>query len=262
MVKLQWNTKIDKAFSAGVRNVILFEPNGKAHPWSGVKKISESVSERSATPYYMDGFKYHNQISPLIKNFSIEVFTYPDVLDSYLGISNFNGLIVEGQTERRFNLVYLTDNYNKNGELTSTNINILYNVMAIPEDTSNDTLDGNLTAPTMNFKLDVIPVIFSNILPSYKITISQLDSSETRWNTVIDVLFGTKSTNSFLPSISKFRDWFIGSKFDFDQASRAGYNKINLSADGAMIFGSPLDGYYIPSSAFTATKSNGYYTIG
>lgn len=261
MPELKWNENIDKAYRAGVRNVVLFEPNGKAHPWSGVKRIVESVGERTSTSYYMDGFKYHNHVSPLVKNFTMEVYTYPDVLDGYSGMSNLNGLIIEGQIEKRFNLVYMTDNYDKDGNISGSNINILYNVMAIPEDTSNDTLEKDAVAPTMNFKLDVIPVILSNALPTYKLMISQASTSPMRWQSVIDSIFGTAKTNSILPSSTKLKDWFVGSIFDIDTVSRSGINNVNITVEGSMVFGSPLDGYYTPSSGLNATKNTGYYTL-
>lgn len=259
MAKLEWNENIQNAYTSGVHSVILFEPGGRAHSWSGVKRISESVSERTSTPYYVDGFKYHNQVSPLIKTFTMEVFTYPDVLENYLGISNLNGLIVEGQIEKRFHLVYFTDNYDKNGNISGSNVNIIYNVMAIPEDTSHNTLEKSSSAPTMTFKLDAIPIIMDGMLPSYKLTVSQLDSSKNRWNSVIESLFGTNKTNSYLPSPVKLKQWFVGGNFNVELATKYGYNTVLVNSEGGQVTGSPLDGYYKPTSELNATKAVGYY---
>lgn len=112
MAVLEWGAKTEDRYVSGVSKGVFYDDTGKAYPWDGLISITEKPQTVEPTPVYNSlGVKYdlHGNVSE--KRHSLICYTYPEVMDEYLGMEYLDefGCIVDERPPRKFNMAYRSD---------------------------------------------------------------------------------------------------------------------------------------------------------
>lgn len=203
---LVWDKTGERFYETGVKNCALYvqDSNGaypKGVAWNGISSISENPSGAEASPIYADDTKYLNLISNEEFAASIEAYTYPDEFAECDGSAELaSGIVLGQQPRKRFGLVYKTTLGNdiENNEY-GYKLHIIYNATAAPSQKSYSTINNSPEAITFSWELSTIPVNVTGHKPTASITIDSTKITEANLKKLEDALFGTATTNPYLP---------------------------------------------------------------
>jgi len=201
-MELVWDAVGEKTYQTGVDRGVLYLPDGTAVPWNGLTNISETLS-REVKSYYIDGIKYLDKHVPGSYAGKLSAFTYPDELEGVLGTEEFApGVYVHDQKASLFHLSYRTGMGNDiEGMDYGYRIHILYNVMAVPSDTSLSTLGEQVVAQVFEWNLSGTPANMWGIRPTSHIS---LDSTRIDADLLEDIetsLYGSALVDPALPGL-------------------------------------------------------------
>jgi len=202
MTKLEWDIAGEHYYEAGLDHGVLFLSNDMGVPWNGLKAVRESPSGGDPKPYYLDGIKYLNVASSEEFDATIEAFSSPLEFAPYEGVGSIgNGLFVTQQQRKSFGLCYQTRLGN---DMESTDhgykLHIVYNALASPSERGNRTLGGTTDPVSLSWGITTTPVAIGTHKPSGHLMISSIEAGETRMDELEDILYGTVSSDSRLPS--------------------------------------------------------------
>lgn len=163
MSAIVWDAVGERLFEIGIDRVVLYVDGSDGVPWNGVTEVSEKSSGGSATPYYVDGFKYLNVPSSEEYGATITAFTYPDefmVCDGTVNVDT--GLYISHQPRKSFNLTYRTMIGNDvDGQDHAYKIHLIYNAMANPTTIDHKTMTDTADAETFSWDISVQPPLIS-----------------------------------------------------------------------------------------------------
>lgn len=205
MTKLEWNIVGERYYEAGLDRGVLFLSDGMGVPWNGLISVRESPSGGEPKPYYLDGIKYLNVAASEEFNATIDAFSSPSEFGPYEGAGSIgNGLFITQQPRKSFGLAYRTKLGNDvNASDHSYKLHIVYNALAEPSQRRNKTLGGSAEPITLSWAISTTPVVMGTHKPSGHLVINALEAGETRMDELEDILYGTVSSNSRLPSPSE-----------------------------------------------------------
>lgn len=206
MAALEWHKSGERRYETGVDRGVLYLPNGEAVPWNGLISIEETVS-REVKPYYIDGIRFLNHHVPGSYSAKLSAFTYPDEMDALIGIEEFSpGVFVHDQrSPKLFNLSYRTLVGNDvNGIDHAYKIHILYNLLAVLNDTSFSTIGESVDPQAFSWSIYGAPSQMWGIRPTSHISLDSRKISSALLEDLEGLLYGTETVDPVLPGIVDF----------------------------------------------------------
>jgi hypothetical protein len=168
----------------------------------------EESYDREVTPFYLDGVKYLQRMTAGDFSGRLRAFTYPEEFDTLVGAEPVGeGMIYYGQPPKKFHLSYRTLVGN---DLEGTNhgykLHILYNLMAVADTKTFNTLEETLNPVEFGWTITGTPVSIDGYRPTVHISIDSRTANPDVLAAIEDVLYGTATTNPRLPSLPEVTD--------------------------------------------------------
>lgn len=157
MTLLAWDQTGERRYETGVDRGVLYHPDGYVVPWNGLTSVADNTS-REVTDYFLDGVKVLGQEVVGAFEGKISAFTYPDELESCLGLRYANpGIRIHDQKGLPFSVSYRTKiGTDLNADL-GYKLHVLYNVLATPSDTEISTISDTPEATEFSWDLTSTP---------------------------------------------------------------------------------------------------------
>ena len=203
MTALVWDQVGERRFETGVDRGVLYMADGSAVPWNGLISINETLS-REVKPYYVDGIKFLDHHVPGSYAAKLSPFTYPDELDDLIGTLEFApGVFVHDQGQPKlFNLSYRTRVGNDLvGADHAYKIHIVYNLLAIPSDTTMSTLADSPSAQAFEWSLFGTPSQMFGIRPTSHISLESRTIDAALLVSIEELLYGSEDADPALPGL-------------------------------------------------------------
>lgn len=210
MAVLKWDEIGDRIYQTGIDRGVLYLQDGTVVPWNGLVGMEESPSLESK-PYYLDGVKYLDSVTPNDFQGKLTAFTYPDEFDTVNGIAHVSpGLHYYDQPPKSFSLSYRTRVGNDlDGEEHGYKIHILYNVTAVPDAYSYGTLQDSAVQPiTFGWTLVGVPQKIDKSRPTVHIAIDSRTTAPEILQIIESKLYGTETNPPSLPVITEIGEYF------------------------------------------------------
>jgi hypothetical protein len=212
MAVLTWDEVGERFYEGGVDHGVLYLHDGTVAAWNGLINVEESTASELKS-YHLDGVKYLEVLTPGDFSGKLSAFTYPDELNSVIGIINIGtspGFAFYDQPGESFNLSYRTKIGNDlEGPDYGYKIHILYNVIANPEGSSFKSFSDDAVDPVeFNWTLSGTPSKFANFRPTVHISIDSRETPPDILRILEAVLYGTETSNASLPSIQDVAEFF------------------------------------------------------
>lgn len=202
MTALEWDKIGDRRYETGVDRGVLFPPDGPAVPWNGLTSVTETVS-REVKSYYIDGIKYLDHHIPGSYAAKLAAFTYPDELDTLLGMSEYApGVFLHDQRTKLFHLSYRTLVGNDiDGTEHGYKIHVIYNILAIPSDNAMETISDTVSVNPFEWDLTGTPNLMFGARPTAHISLDSRRIDPTLLETLEDLIYGTAELDPSLPNL-------------------------------------------------------------
>jgi hypothetical protein len=206
MARLEWDRIEDRQYQLGIDRGVLYPADGSAAAaWNGLVSVNEA-SDREVKSWYQDGVKIFEHSIPKPYSGRIQAFTYPDVLDTLMGSPISGGIRVHEQAAQRFHLCYRTlVGSDLEGADLGYKIHLLYNLTAVPDDTTYTTLGAQTLPITFGFGVSGVPVLVEGMRPTTHISIDSRDVAEGWLAAMEETLYGGAESN---PDILLPNDFF------------------------------------------------------
>jgi hypothetical protein len=204
---LVWDKSGEKTYEVGVERGVLYLEDGRGIVWNGLRGMEESY-DREVTPFYLDGVKYLQRMTAGDFSGRLRAFTYPEEFDSLVGAEPVGeGMIYYGQPPKKFHLSYRTLVGNDlEGTKHGYKLHILYNLMAVADPKTFNTLEETLTPVEFGWTVTGTPVVVDGYRPTVHISIDSRNVHPGVLSTVEDILYGSAVTNPRLPPLEEVTD--------------------------------------------------------
>lgn len=219
MAKMKWDQIGDKIVEAGVDKGVLWLPHLSyvGIPWNGLISVADKTPEYKTQQLYFEGNRYMGAQRLGAFSGTIQAVTYPDDFEEvFKTLDIFDGLTADNQAAKPFNMSYRTLLGNdKSGFDHGYKIHLLYNLIAIPQNYTSETIAESSS-----------PTLFSWDVNSTPVDLSELEFSQTAhavidsrysppdWLTMVEeTLYGTDTTPSTIPTLEDL----INSALYFDK---------------------------------------------
>lgn len=212
MPKLVWDQAGQRLYETGTSKGVLFVQNDlgtyeEGVAWNGLVSVKKSPDGAEESPLYADNMKYLSLMSAENLKGSIDAYTYPDEFEQCDGSAAVHpGVYVGQQTRVPFGLAYSTIVGNDTqGNSYGEKIHLIYNAKVSPSERAYETVNEDPTALTFSWEYSTTPVDLSDIglEPSAGITISKKEVGDDAFKAIQDILYGTESEPSRLPTIQE-----------------------------------------------------------
>lgn len=207
MSKLVWDKTGERKYETGVDHGVLFPKNETGAyqsgvVWNGLSAVNESPSGGEANPVYADNMKYLNLMSAEDFGASIEAFTYPDEFAPCQGCAEpAVGVTIGQQTRREFGFSYRTLIGNDvDGQNHGYKLHLVYNALAAPSEKSYATVNESPEAITFSWEISTTPVEITGYKPAAHLEIDSTKVDASILKQLEDMLYGTESEESKLPT--------------------------------------------------------------
>ena len=207
MSKLVWDKSGERIYETGVDRGVLFPKDDAGEyqsgvVWNGLTAVNETPSGAEANPIYADNVKYLNLMSAEDFGASIEAYTYPDEFAPCQGIAApAVGVSIGQQTRREFGVSYRTLIGNDvDGTDHGYQIHLVYNALAAPSEKGYSTVNETPEAITFSWSITTTPVAVTGHKPTAHLEIDSTKASAAILKQLEDMLYGTESEESKLPT--------------------------------------------------------------
>lgn len=207
MAKLKWDATGEHYYENGVDHCVLYVQAAdgtypKGVVWNGITGITESPDGAEPTDLWADNIKYATLRSAETFGGTIEAYQSPEEFDACDGTAKIAGGVKLGQQKRNaFGLAYRT----KIGNDTNTDsddgykLHLVYGATASPSEKAYETENDSPDAITFSWEFDTVPVDVTGFKPTSQIVINSLEVDSAKLTTLEGYLFGTDSTEAYLP---------------------------------------------------------------
>lgn len=223
MTVLEWDKVGDRTYQSGIDKGVLYLKDGRVVPWNGLVSVEDST-DAELKSYYLDGVKILEHVVPGDFAGKLTAITYPEEFDEVLGQRVINtGLIFHEQEFKSFNLAYRTKIGSDSDENYGYKIHLLYNIRAIPESHTFQTLSDEPGVEPFSWALTGTPPISTadGIRPTVHISIDSINARPDLLEAVENILYGTEMTDPRFPTLLEMRLLFgeIGSLYIVDNGN-------------------------------------------
>lgn len=202
MTRVTWDDVGSRHYTTGLDRGMLYDTTGPGETWDGLISVDQSTSTKIESIYY-DGSKL-NDIAILGEyEGSITAYRYPDSFEAYQGVTEEfrEGTFVTGQNLRTFNLSYRSHHGDDVTGLSYYRIHIVYNVTAIPQDVTHNTISDDIDAIEFKWDITAVPERISGIRPSAHIILDSKTMNPLLLSDVEDILYGYDAAEATMPSM-------------------------------------------------------------
>lgn len=215
MTRLAWDKPGERLYETGVSNGVLYlrDSNGDYNlgvPWNGLTAVTESPSGAESNKQYADNQVYLNLKSAEEFGATVEAFTYPLEFERCDGTANpAPGLSIGQQNRETFGFSYQTLIGNDiEGTEYGRKIHLIYGADAAPSEKANNTVNDSPEAVAFSWEVTTtpVPVAGTNPLtgkpykPTSHITIDSTQVSQSDWQEIEELIYGTEGGDARLPS--------------------------------------------------------------
>lgn len=201
MSKLEWDRVGERFFETGIDRGVLFTVDGVAHSWNGLTAISENT-DREVKEFYHDGVKFLDHHVPGSYSAKLEAFTYPDVLDTLMGMRmHAPGVYLHDQKAKIFHLSYRTGVGNDVDQNLGYKLHIVYNVMAVPSSAGLSTVGENVEPAALSWNLSGTPPQMLGARPTAHISFASRQIDPDLLVTIEGLLYGTDDADPAFPGM-------------------------------------------------------------
>jgi len=202
MTALEWDKVGDRRYQTGIDRGVLYLRDGEVVPWNGLTSVNE-IKGREVKSYYLDGVKYLDHHVPGSYAASLSAFTYPDELEALLGTPQYApGVFLHDQSAKTFHLSYRTLVGNDTeGTEHGYKLHIVYNVLAVQNDTTFSSLSDDVGVEPFAFSLTGTPAPMFGIRPTSHISLDSRLIDEVLLTNIEETIYGTEETDPVLPDI-------------------------------------------------------------
>jgi hypothetical protein len=199
---LVWDKVGDRTYETGLDRGVLYLQNGSAVPWNGLTSVVEKFDKESS-PIYYDGLKISDHVSLGDFSATLNAITYPE---EFLDIEGYGflrqGMYVGNQSPKTFSLSYRTRIGNDINGDAGYKIHILYNLTAIPNDRTYNSISDDQSVIEFEWDIVSVPVEVPGFRPTAHIIINSIDLEPELLTFLEETLYGTESTDASLILIS------------------------------------------------------------
>lgn len=208
MTRITWDETSERRFEVGVDRGVLYEgpgSNQQGFAWPGLRSVDE-LTEEGSTPYFIDGVKYLDIETLGDFQATIRAFTYPPVLDAYIGVSNQgNGLFIDDQTPQPFHFSYRTRVGNDvDGVEHGYKIHIIWNALLVPQAVVHNTLGADPELVEFAWDLVATPTPVTGFKPTAHLVLDSTQLDPALLSVFENALYGTEVSEAYLPSLEEF----------------------------------------------------------
>lgn len=190
MAKLVWDNKTEGLYDSGVSKGVFFGSDGVGHAWAGLISVAEKPQANEPTAIYNSlGEKYDIHGNKAEKKHGLSCYTYPDVMESYLGFEILDdyGYRVDERNPKKFSMAYRVELGNGLYE-----IHVLLNQIASLGELTRQTQSASVGLSTVTMTLEGVPD------PKFNTSHVILDSRLPITKSAEKLLFGSDYTDSNL----------------------------------------------------------------
>lgn len=212
MPKITWDQDGSRIYETGTSKGVLFVKGptgayGAGVAWNGLQSVKKSNDGGEENALYADNMKYLALMSAENLKGSIDAYTYPDEFEECDGSASVNpGVYVGQQSRTGFGLVWSTIVGNDTqGNAYGEKIHIVYNAKVSPSERAYQSVNDTPDAITFSWNFTTTPIDLSDIglEPSAGIVISKSEVEAADWTALQDLIYGTASIPSKLPTIQE-----------------------------------------------------------
>lgn len=205
MAKLTWDAIGEHFYETGVDQGVLYPyadgAPGKGVAWNGLTAVTESPSGADATNLYADNTKYLTLRAVEEFGGTIEAYTYPEEWEACDGSATpVAGVKFGQQTRKAFGLCFRTkigndEQYDDYGY----KLHLIYSATASPSEKAYQTINDSPEAITFSWEFETTPISVDGYKSVAHIEIDSTKANETKLNALLDILYGSESTEPRLP---------------------------------------------------------------
>lgn len=213
VTNLVWDNVGDRVYETGLDRGVLYLSDGSAVPWNGLTSIVEKF-DKETVPVYYDGMKINELVSLGDFSATMKAMTYPDEFVEIEGLGKLSdGLFVGDQKPKTFGLCYRTKIGNDvEGNDAGYKIHLLYNVTAIPNDKTYETMGESLSPVEFEWNITAVPEEIPGFRPTAHIIINTIDFDPRLLEEVEGMLYGSDTDFAALipmsDLISFMSEWY------------------------------------------------------
>lgn len=209
MAVMTWDNVGERFFETGIDRGVLYIPNGDNSPgvpWSGLIGFDESVDETS-TAYFLEGVKYLDSPSAGHLKGTLRAFTYPDEFEQFVGLGSESGLLIDDQPPKPFHFSYRTKIGNDvDGVDHGYQIHILWNLLAVPSNTTHQTLSDSSEALELSWDVVGLMDRVDGFKPTGHMILDSTELDPALLTMYENMLYGTASTDPYLDGLRNLVD--------------------------------------------------------
>lgn len=203
MPKLVWGQIEQIRYEAGVDQGVLYPSDGPGVVWNGLISVEETSIGGESSPYYFDGTKYLDIISPKNYQAILTAFSAPEEFGSYIGErSIIPGFVLTRQPRLQFNLSYRTLLGNNLGY----KIHLIYNALASPNNVGYTSINPSSNVKPFSWKIDAVPPARSTYRPSAHFVLDSTKTHPDALKIVEIILYGTTKEDARFPNVEELLD--------------------------------------------------------
>jgi hypothetical protein len=202
MAMLTWDGVGSRTYETGVDRGVLYLSDGSGVAWNGLTSVAIKTENSSNTALFYDGPKSFDLVNPGDLGISLNAFTYPEEFNEYFGLVNYNdGVYVDNQVPKPFGLSYRTySGDDVNGDKSSYKIHVLYNLTAVEDDISYETISDATNPINFSWSLTSTPVSVAGHRHTSHFIIDSAKTSPEVLSIVELALYGGQFTEPELPN--------------------------------------------------------------
>jgi hypothetical protein len=201
VARLSWNDAGESLFEKGLDRGVLYLTDRSGVPWNGLRSVEEDPGGELTEPLYFDGIKYLDRQKFGDYSAVLTAITFPEVFLEYEGIVDMgDGLFADDQPPKPFSLSYRTLVGNDiKGLAFGYQVHLLYNLTAIVQPKSRNTLNDDPELTEFSWQLDGVPVHISGYRPTAHLILDSTLLELPILQKLEDILYGDDEDDATLP---------------------------------------------------------------
>lgn len=264
MTKLTWDAAGQRFFEANVDRGVLYTLGNAGVPWNGLTGVDQKSSGGDPTPYYIDGVKYLNVPSAEEYEATLEAFTYPDEFAECDGLyTDPNGLMVDQQYRKQFNLAYRTLVGNDiSGVRAGYKLHLICNALAGPSDRNYATINEAINPLVLSWDITTTPIVVPGYRPTSHLIINSTKTNGYLVSLIEDILYGTSTDAPRFPTVDDINAILLMEPVEIIAETITGLSPL-VDSDTPDLIGHKDVGLYkgTKSTKLVETSTSGLYTL-
>jgi hypothetical protein len=212
MSAITWDQVGSRVFENGVDRGVLYLPDGSGVAWNGLTTVVEKFGSEVESVFF-DGSKINDLVKLGTFSASMKAITYPDEFLDLEGLVEFKrGAYLADQRIKTFGLCYRTLIGNDVDAIAGYKLHIVYNLTAIPTDSTYASLSDDPTLVEFEWDLTAVPVESSGFRPTAHMVLDSRKMDPWLLQEIEDILYGSSDGDAILipidDLIEHLESWF------------------------------------------------------